>query len=166
MQDFQATLLHCGLVDLGFQGNIFTWNNGRLGDAFVQERLDRACAMVEWKEIFPIARVTHLQSSYDWKVGDGRSIGVFTHSWLSHTPVTRIEVPPDMKNTRWPIDCDTITKQSTQQPECIDPLELDLDAKCATKSAHLYMESLLKLLAYTGQSTPPSSEDRPDLQDV
>ena len=32
-----------------------------------------------------------------WKVGDGRSIGVFTHSWLSHTLVTWIEVPIDMK---------------------------------------------------------------------
>jgi len=30
----------------------------------VQERLDRACATVEWKEIFPTARVTHLQSTY------------------------------------------------------------------------------------------------------
>ena len=30
-------------------------------------------------------------------MGDGRSIGVFTHSWLSHTLVTWIEVPIDMK---------------------------------------------------------------------
>ena len=51
-------------MDLGFQGNIFTWNNGRPRDAFVQERLDRACATVEWKEIFLVARVTHLQSFY------------------------------------------------------------------------------------------------------
>ena len=35
MQDFRASLLHCGLVDLGFQGNIFTWNNGRHGEEFV-----------------------------------------------------------------------------------------------------------------------------------
>ena len=41
MMEFWAALLHCGLVDLGFWGNIFTWNNGCLGDAFVQKRLDR-----------------------------------------------------------------------------------------------------------------------------
>ena len=52
------------MVDLGFQGNIFTWNNGRPGDAFVQEWLDRACATSEWSELFPHAKVTHIQSSY------------------------------------------------------------------------------------------------------
>ena len=28
MQAFRASLLHCGLVDLGFRGNMFTWNSG------------------------------------------------------------------------------------------------------------------------------------------
>jgi len=28
MMEFRSALLHCGLLDLGFQGNIFTWNNG------------------------------------------------------------------------------------------------------------------------------------------
>ena len=37
MKEFRKTLLHCGLIDLGFQGNIFTWRNGRPGEAFVQE---------------------------------------------------------------------------------------------------------------------------------
>ena len=46
-------LLHCGLIDLGFLGNQFTWNNGREGDAYVQQRLDRACATPKWREIFP-----------------------------------------------------------------------------------------------------------------
>ena len=44
--------------------NIFTWRNGRLGEAFVQERLDRACASIEWREKFPHATVWHLQASY------------------------------------------------------------------------------------------------------
>ena len=64
MMEFRAALLHCGLVDLGFQGNIFTWNKGHLGDAFVQERLDRACANSEWQSLFPHAEVFHIQSSY------------------------------------------------------------------------------------------------------
>ena len=57
MEAFWATLLHCGLEDIGFQGNIFTWNNGRHGNAFVQKRLDRACATMEWKEIYSEMRV-------------------------------------------------------------------------------------------------------------
>jgi len=64
MMEFRVALLHCGLVDLGFQGNIFTWNNGHPRDAFVQEWLDKACANSEWRSLFPHAKVIHIQSSY------------------------------------------------------------------------------------------------------
>ena len=60
MQDFREALLFCGLVDLGFKGNIFTWDNGRGGNELVQERLDRAYANYEWRAIFPHAKVSHL----------------------------------------------------------------------------------------------------------
>ena len=49
MEAFRSTLLHCGLIDLGYRSNIFTWRNGRPGDAFVQERLDRAYATLDWR---------------------------------------------------------------------------------------------------------------------
>ena len=32
-----------------------------------------------------------------WQVGDGRSIGVFTHRWLTHTLIPLNDAPPDMK---------------------------------------------------------------------
>ncbi|XP_075670433.1 uncharacterized protein LOC142640244 [Castanea sativa] len=64
MQAFQTALFHCNLIDLGYVGNIFTWNNGWHDNAYVQQRLDRACATAEWKELFPHCRVTHLQVSY------------------------------------------------------------------------------------------------------
>ncbi|XP_050249321.1 uncharacterized protein LOC126696682 [Quercus robur] len=64
MEAFRNALLHCGLIDLGYRGNIFTWQNGRPGDAFVQERLDRACATLDWRERFPHVVVNHLQVSY------------------------------------------------------------------------------------------------------
>ena len=64
MQAFRSALLHCNLTDLGYIGNTFTWNNGRHDDAYVQQQLDRACATVEWRELFPHCRVTHLQVSY------------------------------------------------------------------------------------------------------
>ena len=43
-----------------------------------------------------------------WQVGDGRSIGVFTHPWLTHTPVPLNDAPPDMKV------CKLIDKDSRQ----------------------------------------------------
>lgn len=48
MKDFQSTLIGCELVDLGYRGPKFTWNNGRGGDDFIQERLDRVVANEGW----------------------------------------------------------------------------------------------------------------------
>lgn len=64
MQDFRKALLFCELVDLGYRGNIFTRDNGRLGEDLVQERLDKACANIEWKAFFPHVKVSQLQVSY------------------------------------------------------------------------------------------------------
>lgn len=38
--------------------------NGRQGRGFVAEQLDRACANGEWSNLFPRAKVTHLDVSY------------------------------------------------------------------------------------------------------
>ena len=43
-----------------------------------------------------------------WQVGDGRSIGVFTHPWLTHTPVPLNDAPPDIKV------CELIDQDSRQ----------------------------------------------------
>lgn len=64
MIDFRATLLHCALVDLGFQVKIFTWNNECSGEAFVQERFERACATIEWRSLYPRTRVRNVQGTY------------------------------------------------------------------------------------------------------
>lgn len=55
MEAFQSTLEECELLDLGFRGPKFTWNNRREGDAFIKERLNRVVANVGWCTIFPTA---------------------------------------------------------------------------------------------------------------
>ena len=64
MMKFRQTLLHCGLVDLGFNGYRFTWRNGKGGAAFVEERLDRVVATSEWREMFPRTKVRRIPTSY------------------------------------------------------------------------------------------------------
>lgn len=64
MDDFRCALLHCGLIDMGFLRNIFTWSNGRPVEAFVQECLDRACATTTWRDLFLQSQVYHIQASY------------------------------------------------------------------------------------------------------
>ena len=64
MLAFWNTLAYCELADLGFQGGKFTWNNGRPGMDFVQERIDKACANQAWSDLFPRSQVIHLSASY------------------------------------------------------------------------------------------------------
>ncbi|XP_074352795.1 uncharacterized protein LOC141691947 [Apium graveolens] len=53
MQGFSETIFECGLMDLGFEGEEFTWEKFRGTEDWVQERLDRGLANQGWKELFP-----------------------------------------------------------------------------------------------------------------
>ena len=57
---FQELLDDCGLDDLGFDGPPFTWCNKREGLALIQERLDRCVGNLDWKMLFPLFKVSHL----------------------------------------------------------------------------------------------------------
>lgn len=57
---FQNMLSDCGLLDLNFNGAQYTWHNGRVGDAHIKERLDRAVANVEFREVFQNPLVLHI----------------------------------------------------------------------------------------------------------
>lgn len=63
MNRFRCCLKDCGLGDLGYIGPNYTWNNGRGGADFIQERLDRALANCGWCSIFPHVTVTVLATS-------------------------------------------------------------------------------------------------------
>ncbi|EOY17514.1 Uncharacterized protein TCM_042330 [Theobroma cacao] len=55
MEDFASTLLDCGLLDGGFEGNSFTWTNNRMF-----QRLDRIVYNHHWINKFPVTRIQHL----------------------------------------------------------------------------------------------------------
>ncbi|KAG5530896.1 hypothetical protein RHGRI_025747 [Rhododendron griersonianum] len=56
---FQSVLSECALMDLEFKGPAYTWSNNQGVGFNIRERLDKALATVEWRELFPHAQVFH-----------------------------------------------------------------------------------------------------------
>lgn len=52
MEEFRTVINECALMDMGFFGHAFTWNNKRRGAANIQERLDRGLCTLSWKSHF------------------------------------------------------------------------------------------------------------------
>lgn len=63
LEGFSETVNECGLRDLGFVGNQFTWERSRGSAAWVQERLDRGLSNQGWMDLFPSAEVKVLDIS-------------------------------------------------------------------------------------------------------
>lgn len=60
---FSETVMECGLSDLGYTGEKFTWERARGTEGWIQERLDRGLSTKEWLELFPDAEVRVLEVS-------------------------------------------------------------------------------------------------------
>lgn len=52
------------MVDLGYNGNPFTWSNERDGDDNIKERLDRVLANQAWLDHYPDTQVYHLPKTH------------------------------------------------------------------------------------------------------
>ena len=52
----------CGLVDMGYNGQKFTWCNHRKDGARIWKRLDRGMINDQWLEKMPYSSITHLPS--------------------------------------------------------------------------------------------------------
>ncbi|KAK9666078.1 hypothetical protein RND81_14G158900 [Saponaria officinalis] len=61
MDDFRLAIDDCGLIDIGFTGEKFTWWNKRSEPDDIFERLDRGLASPEWVDTFPAINLTHLK---------------------------------------------------------------------------------------------------------
>ncbi|KAL9675546.1 hypothetical protein QQ045_003748 [Rhodiola kirilowii] len=60
MRNFRQCLEDCGLMDLGFSGNRFTYTNKRREEEEVKARQDRVVANNGWRARFPKAAVRHV----------------------------------------------------------------------------------------------------------
>ncbi|KAL0364052.1 UNVERIFIED_CONTAM: putative mitochondrial protein [Sesamum angustifolium] len=63
IRNFRRALTDCGLSDLGFSGEPFTWSNHHSSPGTIRERLDRACANWGWTQLFPNFSVLHLSAN-------------------------------------------------------------------------------------------------------
>ena len=61
MKEFRDALDECGLMDLGYVGEKFTWRGKRAG-GMVLERLDKAVVDNGWFALYPGTKVQHLRT--------------------------------------------------------------------------------------------------------
>ena len=59
MKELQSFLTEVSIVEVGFTGNPFTWNNRRFNGVLVKERIDRVIVNLNWLHKFPNALVNH-----------------------------------------------------------------------------------------------------------
>lgn len=55
MEEFSDAIFNCVLSSVSFDGQPFTWTNGR-----VWQRLDRALINSVWNDLFRVTKVSHL----------------------------------------------------------------------------------------------------------
>ena len=75
MKDFRECLRRCGLFDLGYVGQRYTWSNGRVGEQRTKLRLDQIVASESWMDIFSEVSVHHVSMS----ISDHYLLSLFLH---------------------------------------------------------------------------------------
>ena len=61
-RDFREFIRRNNLVDIGFEGEPWTWRNSWDEKVEIKERLDRGLCSPEWLEVFNNAKCTHVEN--------------------------------------------------------------------------------------------------------
>ncbi|GAA0157530.1 hypothetical protein LIER_14782 [Lithospermum erythrorhizon] len=64
MEQFHPVVLHCGLIDIRYNGYQFTWCNNFILPNSTRTRIDKALATRDWKNMFPRESLMHLSSNH------------------------------------------------------------------------------------------------------
>lgn len=98
---FTDWIFNQAMIDMGFEGSKFTWTRGLSTDTYKSARLDRGLCNLEWKDMFPEAKVIHLpiiQSDHaplliklnDKKNSLCRGSFRFQAAWLTHEEFPKV----------------------------------------------------------------------------
>ena len=63
MEGFREAVQACGLIDLGFIGLPYTWDNMQQDGSNVKVRLDRGLAIADFLDLFQSVKVWHVQAA-------------------------------------------------------------------------------------------------------
>ncbi|XP_040951531.1 uncharacterized protein [Gossypium hirsutum] len=64
MNEFRMALDDCGLIDLGYIGRWFTWEQGKVLSTNIRKRLDQGVATLNWVNLCPNYQLEHLTHSF------------------------------------------------------------------------------------------------------
>jgi exonuclease III len=109
MEKFREALEFCGLDDLGYSGDPYTWRNNSLdASMYIRERLDRAVASMDWRLHFPGYKVIN----GDPRHSDHRPIIVLLEPEIQQRSYSVAEQPKF--EARWleEGDCEDVVKNA------------------------------------------------------
>jgi exonuclease III len=112
MDNFRNALQTCELVDLGFEGDLYTWrNHSRDAEKYICERLDRATASIEWYAMFSNFKVVHCEPYHS----DHRPVIVYLDDGA--LPIGRYVKGPFRFEARWLQEegCDEIIEKAWKE---------------------------------------------------
>lgn len=114
LNDFRNFIDNNDLIDIGFVGFPFTWNNKRHGRANIRQRLDRAIVNPQWRVKFPNGTLLHLPPGgsdhcpilvrYEDRHPPKISRFIFDSRWASKDACDRIVAEcwsRDIRGSRW-----------------------------------------------------------------
>ncbi|CAL1398314.1 unnamed protein product [Linum trigynum] len=133
--EFREALEFCGLLDCGYEGYPFTWENSRENENYIEERLDRCVANWDWKLNYPNHKVSHL----DWCGSD-------------HCPILLTTAGKEEEEIRWGWYF-KVEPLWLQDPECAEIIKKTCEANAGAGLSDILNICKADLLKWSRQKS-------------